>query len=136
MRRPIALKDNATAPTALTAVPATTAPAVAAAAIWHRVVVKPGFCRQQSPEKIRTNFSRQWTGPDSRRVAMEAAVVVAEVVEVAGIGGRVARRVQGSHNPVAMEGGSNHPDAGMTGLIEMTEGTERSVARAQTSPTP
>ena len=146
MHKLIALQDKAMALTARLAVALMIARAAPAAAIQPRVAVMPGSCRKQKPEKIHTSFSRRWTGPGSRRVAtaleIEAVVEVlavveevAETVEVAGIAALAARQAQGSRNPAAMFRGNKHPDAGMTGAIEMIEVTERSAARAPISRT-
>ena len=134
----IALQDRAIALTALLAVVAMIAPVGPEAAIQPRLAVRPGLCRKLKPEMIRTSFSRRWTEPDFRRVAMElvveAAAAVAEMAEVAAVGDLAVRR-EGSRNPAATFRDSSRPDAGMTGSIEMTEATERSVARAPISQT-
>ena len=134
----IALQDRAIVLTALLAVVATIAPVGLEAAIQPRMAVRPGLCRKLKSEMIRTSFSRRWTEPDFRRVAMElgmeAAGVVAEMAEVAAVGDLAVRRA-GSRNPAATVRDSSRPDAGMTGSTEMTEATERSVARAPISQT-
>ena len=143
MHKLIALQDKAMALTARLAVALMIARAAPAAAIQPRVAVMPGSCRKQKPEKIHTSFSRRWTGPGSRRVAtaleieavVEVLAVVEEVAEAAGVAALAARQAQGSRNPAAMFRGSKHPDAGMTGAIEMIEVTERSAARAPISRT-
>ena len=130
MHKLIALQDKAMALTARLAVALMIARAAPAAAIQPRVAVMPGSCRKQKPEKIRTSFSRRWTGPGSRRVAtaleIEAvvevlavvveAVAVAQTVEVAGAAALAARQAPGSRNPAAMFRGSKLPDDGMTGV--------------------
>lgn len=143
MHKLIALQDKAMALTARLAVALMIARAAPAAEIQPRVAVMPGSCRKQKPEKIHTSFSRRWTGPGSRRVAtaleieavVEVLAVVEEVAEAAGVAALAARQAQGSRNPAAMFRGSKHPDAGMTGAIEMIEVTERSAARAPISRT-
>ena len=90
------------------------------------MAVRPRSCRKQKPEKIRTSFSRRWTGPGSRRAAMEVlavvveAVAVAQTVEVAGAAALAARRAPGSRNPAAMFRGSKLPDDGMIGIAGVT----------------
>ena len=147
--RLIALQDKAMALTTRLAVVRMIAPEAPAAAIRARGAVTPVPCRKQNPEKIRTSFSRQWTGPGFLRAAMaleiEAAmevlavvveaVAVAQTVEVAGAAVLAARRAPGSRNPAAMFRGSKHPDDGMTGAIEMIEVTAIPAARAPISRT-
>ena len=97
---------KAMALTARLAVARMIAPEAPAAAIQARGALVPGSCRKQTPEKIHTSFSRQWTGLGSRRVAtaleIEAAtevlavvVAAAQTMEAAGIAALAARRAQG-----------------------------------------
>lgn len=141
MRKLIALQAKAMALTARLAFALTIAPEAPAAAMWDRVAVMPG--RKQKPEKTRTSFSRQWTGPGSRREAMaleiEAVMELSAVVaEVAGVAALAARQAPGSRRLAAMCRGTKHPDTGMTRVIEIIaagEVTERAVARAPISQT-
>lgn len=144
MRKRIALQDKAMARTARRVVAPMIAPEPLAVVILARGVAMPGLCPKQKPEKIHTSFSRRWTGPGSRRAAMaleieaamEVLAVVEEVGEVAGVAALAARRAPGSRHLAAMCRGSKHPDAGMTGAIEMMavgEVTERTAARAPIS---
>ena len=124
----IALQDKAMALTVRAAVARMIAPEAPAAAIRARVWVMSGSCRNQRPQKIRTSFSRQWTGPGFLQAAMaleiEAAMellaVVVQAVEMAMAAVLAARRAPGSRNPAAMFRGSKHPDAGMTGITGIT----------------
>ena len=128
MRKLIALQDKAMALTARLAVALAIAPVALAAAIWARVAVRPRSCRKQKPEKIRTSFSRRWTGPGSRRAAMaleieaamEVLAVAVEAVAVAGAAALAARQAPGSRNPAAMFRGSKLPDDGMIGIAGVT----------------
>ena len=84
----IALQDKAMVLTARLAVARMIAPEAPAVANQARVALILGSCRRQRPEKIRTSFSRPWTGPGFLRAAtaleIEAAVeVLAAVVAVA-----------------------------------------------------
>ena len=136
MRRLTARQDKAMDLTARLAVALAIKPEAPAAAIQAQVAVAPGPCRKQKPEKIRTSFSRQWTGPGSRRAAMEMLAVVAEV---AGVAALPARRALGSRKLAAVFRGSKQRDAGMTRAIEVIavgEVTERSAARAAISRIP
>ena len=143
----IALQDKAMALTARLAVARMIAPEAPAAAIRARVWVMSGSCRNQRPQKIRTSFSRQWTGPGFLRAAMaleiEAAmevlavvveaVAVAQTVEVAGVAALAARRAPGSCHPAAMFRGSKHPDAGMAGMTGITGAIETIAVGAATA---
>jgi hypothetical protein len=137
MRGLIALQDKATVHMAQRPAAATIDPAGRGAARHRRVVVSPVRCRRRKPEMIRTSFSRRWTGLDFRLAAMGAEMDVAAVVaEPAAIGALAACRAKGSRNPAAMLRDSRHPDAAMTGLIEMTEATGRLAERVPISRIP
>ena len=131
MRRRIVLRDQAMALTARLAVALMIAPEARAIAMQAPVAVMLELCRKQKPEKIRTSFSRRWTGPGFRRVAtaleIEAAmevlavvVAVAQTVEAPGIAALAARQAPGLRHPVAMFRGSKHPDGGMNGITGVT----------------
>ena len=137
MRSLIALQDRAIGPTARLAAGRMIAPEVPAAVIRARAAAIRGFCRKQRPQKIRTSFSRQWTGPGFLQVAMAleigvamevlaVVVAVAQTVQMAQmVEGAVAaalavRRAPGSGHPAAMFRGNKHPDEGMTGVTGIT----------------
>ena len=150
MRQLTALQDKAMTLTVRLAVARMIAPEAPEAAIQARVAAMQGSCRKQKPEKTRTSFSRQWTGPGSRRAPMaleiEAAmevlavvVAVAQMAAVAGVAALAARRAQGSRHPAAMFRASKLRDAGMTGITGVIEtiavdaATARPAARAPIS---
>ena len=156
MRQLTALQDKAMTLTVRLAVARMIAPEAPEAAIQARVAAMQGSCRKQKPEKTRTSFSRQWTGPGSRRApmaleieaAMEVLAVVvavaqmAAVAAVAGVAALAARRAQGSRHLAAMFRASKLRDAGMSGITGITgvietiavdAATARSAARAPIS---
>ena len=126
----IALQDKAMVLTARLAVARLIAPEAPAVANQARVALILGSCRTQRPEKIRTSFSRQWTGPGFLRAAtaleieaavevLAAVVAVAQMVEVPVAAALAARRAPGLRHLAAMFRGSKHQDDGMTGVIRL-----------------
>ena len=134
MRNPSALRGKATEVIAVrTARAAAIALARPGAAIKPPVVVTPERRRKQKTEKILTSFSRHCRAQASHRVRTPAA---ADAVEMVAVGGLVAHHLaRGSRHPAATVRGNNHPDAGMTGLTEMTGVIERFPGQAPISRT-